>query len=84
MIKNNNNELMKFLKIIKEESKINTVGFYDMHIISKKRKLKTMMRKEDIIKKIGNKGFKAASTHFSGIGIRSNIPYDKLLRLLKE
>ena len=80
----NNNELLKFLKIIKEESKINAVGFYDLHDIAGKNKLKTMMRKDDIIKKIKEKGLKAAETHFSGTGIRSNISYDKLLRLLKE
>lgn len=80
----NNNELLKFLNIIKEESKINAVGFYDIHNIAKKRKLRTMMKKGDIIKKIKKKGFKATNTHFSGTGIRSNIPYSKLLMLLKE
>ena len=78
----NNNELLKFLKIIKDESKINAVGFYDLHNIAKKRKLGTMTRKEDIIKKIKKKGFKAANTHFSGTGIRSNISYNKLMTLL--
>jgi tRNA (guanine26-N2/guanine27-N2)-dimethyltransferase len=80
----NNNELLKFLKIIKDESKINTIGFYDIHTIAKKRKLKTMTRKDDIIKKIKKKGFKSSNTHFCGTGVRSNIPYTKLLRLLKE
>ena len=32
-ILNKNNELIKFLKIIKDESKINVVGFYDLHDI---------------------------------------------------
>jgi tRNA (guanine26-N2/guanine27-N2)-dimethyltransferase len=80
----NNNELLKFLKIIKDESKINSVGFYDIHQIAKKKKLKIIMKKNEIIKKIKKKGFKAADTHFSGIGIRSDIDYDKLLTLLKE
>ena len=81
---NQNNELLKFLKIIKDESKINAVGFYDTHNIAKKRKLRTMTRKDDIIKKIKKKGFKSSNTHFCGTGIRSNIPYNGLLRLLKE
>ena len=55
-----------------------------MHQIAKNKKLKIIIKKEDTIKKIKTLGFKAASTHFSGIGIRSDIPYDKLLRLLKE
>ena len=78
----NNNELLKFLKIIKEESKIDIVGFYDMHNIARKLKLKTMMKKEDIIKKIRKKGFKASNTHFSGTGIRANIDYKKFLKLI--
>ena len=86
MIKNNNqnNELLKFLKTIKEESKINAAGFYDLHNIAKKRKLKSVMRKEEVIKKIRKIGFDAANTHFSGTGIRTDIPYNRLLKLLKE
>jgi tRNA (guanine26-N2/guanine27-N2)-dimethyltransferase len=80
----NKNELLKFLKIIKDESKISAVGFYDMHQIAKNNKLRTMMRKEDVIRKIKNKGFKASDTHFSGTGVRTNIPYNKLVMMLKE
>ena len=83
--KNNQfNELLKFLKIIKEESKINVIEFYDIHNIAKNKKLKTLIKKETLIKKIKKKGYKAANTHFSGTGIRTNIPYRKLLTLLKE
>ena len=80
----NYNELSKFLKIIKDESKVNIVGFYDMHNIAEKMKFGSLAKKEDIIKKIKKKGFKVAATHFSGTGIRSNIPYGKLIWLLKE
>ena len=76
--------LIKFLKIIKEESKVNVIGFYDIHNIAKKRKLKSIIKKEIIIRKIKKKGFNATNTHFSGTGIRSNISYSKLLTLLKE
>ena len=79
----NNIELIKFLKIIKDESKINVVGFYDIHDIVEKEKLKTIKKKMDIIKKIRKKGFKASGTHFSGTGIRSDISYSKLLALLR-
>ena len=78
----NNSELLKFLEIIKEESKINAVGFYDLHDIAGKNKLKTMMRKEDIIKKIKKKGLKAANTHFSGTGIRSDIKLEELIKII--
>ena len=80
----NNKGLLRFLKIIKEESKINVVGFFDIHDIVEKEKLKTIKKKEKIIKKIKKRGFKATNTHFSGTGIRSNISYDRLISLLKE
>ena len=79
-----NNELIKFLEIIKEESKINVVGFYDIHKISKNKKLKTMMKKEDLISKIRKKRYKASNTHFVGTGIRTDIDDEKFLKLLKE
>ena len=78
----NNKELLKFLKIIKEESKINKVGFYDLHDIAKKRKLKTMIRKEDLIKRIRKKGFKVSNTHFSGVGIRADIKLGELVKMV--
>ena len=81
---NDNNELIKFLKIIKDESKINSIGFYDVHDIAKKYKLKIIMKKDEVIKKIKNKGFKASNTHFSGTGIRSNVSYDGFISILKE
>lgn len=84
IMNNNRNELLKFLKIVKDESKINSIGFYDLHDIAEKKKLRTMGTKINIIKKIKNNGFKAAQTHFSGTGIRTNIPYNKLLTLFKE
>src|SRR3989338_2451527 len=38
-INNNQNELLKFLKMIKDESKINSIGFYDLHYIAERKKL---------------------------------------------
>jgi tRNA (guanine26-N2/guanine27-N2)-dimethyltransferase len=82
MIKESKEELLKFLNIIKEESKINTVGFYDIHIFCKKNKLK-IPKKETIIKKIKKAGYKASETIFTGEGIRSNIDEKNLIKILK-
>jgi tRNA (guanine26-N2/guanine27-N2)-dimethyltransferase len=79
-----NNELTKFLKIIKDESKIDSIGFYDVHRIVKKEKIRKMMKKPELIRKIKKNNFKASETHFSGTGIRSDIPYNRLIKLLKE
>ena len=42
------------------------------------------MKKEVLMKKIKDNGFKAAETHFSGTGIRSDIPYGRLAAILKK
>lgn len=77
-------ELSRFLGIIKDESKIGTVGFFDIHSIVKKEKLKVIPRKEELISNIRKKGFKATETHFSGTGIRSDISYKELIRMIKK
>jgi len=100
-ILNKNNELIKFLRTIKEESKIKSVGFYDLHDICENpkkpkvfwnlkilnfqvNKIKHLQKKETIINKIKKIGYKASDTHFKGEGIRSNIPFNKLIKILKS
>lgn len=63
------NELLRFLKTIKDESKINSVGFFDTHGMRK------IERKEELIRKIRKKGHKASSTHFLGTAIRTDIDH---------
>lgn len=79
---NNDKELVKFLKTIKEESKINAIGFYDLHEICEKNKIKSLLKKEMIKGKIKKIGYKASDTHFKGEGIRSDIPISKLVKIL--
>jgi tRNA (guanine26-N2/guanine27-N2)-dimethyltransferase len=76
--------LIKFLGIIKEESKVDTIGFYDMHRIVKRNKIKIIPKKLDLIKKIKKLGHNASETHFSGTGIRSDIGLKKLLKLINN
>jgi len=73
----------RFLRIIEDESKIDSAGFYNIPLICKKNKL-NIIPQEDIIKKIEDKGFRAAKTHFKGDGIRSNISLNELIRILKN
>ncbi len=78
IVKENN----QFLSIIKEESKINTIGFYDLHKLAKNYKI-NIQKKEELLKKIKDKGYKASKTHFSPIGIKSDISLEVLLDLLR-
>ncbi len=80
---NKNKELIRFLRVIKEESKINVVGFYDMHEILQKHKMGDLPKKEVLISKIREKGYEACNTHFKGEGIRSDISVKELFKILK-
>ena len=77
-------KLIKFLNIIKDESKINSAGFYDLNELTEKNKIKALPKKEIIKNKIKKSGCLASGTHFKGEGIRSNIPYSKLVSLIKN
>lgn len=80
----NNKELVNFLYVIKEEAKINAVGFYDLSEIAGKNKIGNLPKKETVKEKIKKSGYKASDTHFAGNGIRSNITLEKLVRILKK
>ena len=79
-----NKELANFLKIIKDESEINAVGFYDLNEICKSNKIKNLQKKNGIIDKIRKSGHMASETHFKGEGIRSNVPINGLIKILKN
>lgn len=76
-------EFLRFLRIIKDESKIDAVGFYNIPAFIKKNKLKKMPKQEQIISEIRRKGYNVSETHFRDNSLRSNIPASELLRLLK-
>jgi len=73
----------KMLKIIASESKIPSIGFYDIHRICKNNKVKQIPKMEDIMKKIRQKKHKASLTHFSPTGIRATISEKEIIRIIK-
>ena len=77
-------ELNNFLKTIKEESAINTIGFYDIHKIVKRNKLKQIPKQEELMIRIKKSGYKAAATHFNVQGIRSNISLEELIKIINK
>lgn len=83
MVKNNKiEENKKFLSIIKEESKINTIGFYELHKIGERYKVE-IPRKDELIKRLRESSYKACETHFCGVGIRSDVELKELIKFLK-
>lgn len=73
---------MAILKTIAEESKIDVVGFYNIHKLCKKHKIKTIPKKSLIIKNIRKAGYKASPTNFDAEGIRTNMPENRLTTIL--
>ncbi|MBW2999845.1 tRNA (guanine(26)-N(2))-dimethyltransferase [Candidatus Woesearchaeota archaeon] len=72
------------VQIINNECKLDKPGFYDIHKICKKLKIKSIPKFEKIIEKIKDKGFKAARSHFNPYGIRSNIAEKELVKVIKS
>jgi len=66
----------KFLKTIKEESKIETIGFYDMHELCRKHKLK--IPKLDKLLKYGSR------TIFNEYGLKTNLKEEELVKIIKS
>jgi len=81
---NKNKELVKFLKTIRGESRVNAAGFYDLSIIAEKNRIRELPKINILREKIRKFGYRASQTHFSGNGIRSCIPANELVNLLKK
>jgi len=62
-----------FLKMIYEESKVKSVGFFDIPSIAKKRKWTSLPPLETILAFFKKKGIPAARSHFSDQAIRAKI-----------
>jgi tRNA (guanine26-N2/guanine27-N2)-dimethyltransferase len=73
----------RFLQTIRDESKIPTIGFHDIHHICKQNKLEVPSF-APILEEIQKKGHEFAKTHFSEYGIRSNIKEKDLINIIKK
>ncbi|MBT6774698.1 hypothetical protein HOA91_05005 [Candidatus Woesearchaeota archaeon] len=68
----------KFLKALKEEAKLDRVGFYDLHVIGKKYKIEAK-KMELMLKKL-----KGVRTHFSKNGIKTEKGIVEILKIIKK
>ena len=73
----------KFLKLLAEESQINQLGFHHIHNLCKQNKL-PIPSKENLFNTIKKKDYKVSLTHFTPMGIKSNIPEKELIKILKK
>ena len=69
----------KLLKVIKQESQLQTVGFYTISSLGKAFKLPTLPKKKELLKAL-----KGVPTHFSGEGFRTSLPHEEVLNIVKK
>ncbi len=72
-------ETKKILFEVRNESKINSFGFYDLATLN----LNQVPKINDVIAKLHARGFQAARTHFSVTGIRTNADLKEFKEILK-
>jgi tRNA (guanine26-N2/guanine27-N2)-dimethyltransferase len=81
---NKDKDNIKFLELIMHESKLDAqgvFGFYDIHELCKHYKL-TIPNTEDLMKQIFNKGHKVSRTHFTLLGIKTDMPISELVKVI--
>jgi len=73
----------KTIQTIAAESKIDQVGFFNVHGICKKLKLNVPNNK-DLFEQVQAKGYKISRTHITPVGVRSDMPEEEFIKLVKS
>jgi len=74
-------EIEKLLSTMKDESAIPSMGYYDLHVVAKKRG-SAILSMDDAVAKLRASGFAASRTHFCPTAVRTDAPHEKVLRLM--
>ncbi|MFH1212042.1 MAG: hypothetical protein V1659_03885 [Candidatus Woesearchaeota archaeon] len=75
-------KLREFLELLLSESSIDSVGFFDVHALAKKHKLKSLPKMEEIMKLLDQKKIKYSRTHFSPTGIKAKMKKEEFIELI--
>ena len=70
--------------IAKEDTIQRAVTYFEINDIASILKLKHVPKREILMKKIIKKGYMVGKTHFRKNSIRTNIPYEKLIKTFNE
>jgi tRNA (guanine26-N2/guanine27-N2)-dimethyltransferase len=79
---NTEKKVLKLLYSCLEEADA-PITFYDIHVICKNLKI-SAPKLADIMEKMNEKGFTAFKTHFNPIGLKSDIPIERLKEIIKS
>jgi len=74
---------LKLLEMLKQESEINELFFFDVHELASQHKIKILPKLEKIIETLKKQEFQASRTHFNVNAIKTNAPIEKILRIIK-
>ena len=66
---------------MRDEAKIASIGYYDLHVIAKKRGCR-ILPIDDAVARLQKAGFSASRTHFCPTAVRTDAPHEKALALL--
>ena len=72
----------EIIQIIKEEARINTIGYYETHYLAKKFSLPKTIKIEIARSNLVKAGFKASKTHFSPNGIKTDAGMNDVLKAI--
>ena len=72
-------ETKKLLKVIREESQLQTVGFYTISALGRAFKLPTLPTKKELLREL-----KGVPTHFSGEGFRTSKGHKEVIETVKR
>jgi tRNA (guanine26-N2/guanine27-N2)-dimethyltransferase len=76
------NELLT--SIYRGEAQINQIGFFDLHKLASRLKLKEIPRTKEVTYKLEAKGYKVSRTHFTDKAIKTNAPHKEVIKILKR
>lgn len=75
-------EIGKILSAIVSESAISAYGYYDLHVLAKKMKVR-IMSMDSALSALRAGGFAAGRTHFCPTAVRTDAPHEKVLEVLR-
>ena len=75
---------LPILDKISNESKIQTVGFYDIHSLAKIYHLEQLPKLRNVMESLLKQDFKVERTHFTPTGIKTDAKLKDVLKILKK
>ena len=70
--------------LISGESAIDAIGFVDIHALGKLLHIGNLPKTEELIESINAQGYAASRTHFSGTGVRTSMPVNEVIHIIKN